>query len=203
MRWRVPSRNAGRPCQLLLSSDIVLPALRPGNIQGLEISGDRRCQREHGRDHEQNAKTAFDFSLKHLKKRTVTWAGQATLATQGPLDLRKSSRKRVCWESDEDFALLVAQAQAKHDASQLFISHADQPIAGQEHVENEWTKRRGRTKKTAKMLKGQLMLQQCPPAPAPLLTHTATSPCESSSALRRKLERARLRATCCGYCPSH
>ena len=33
----------------------------------------------------------------------------------------------------------MAQTQAKHDASQLFISHADQPVAGQEHVEHEQT----------------------------------------------------------------
>ena len=35
--------------------------------------------------------------------------------------------------------MLVAQAQAKHDVSQLFISHADDPFAVQEHVEDEQT----------------------------------------------------------------
>ena len=35
--------------------------------------------------------------------------------------------KHVSWESDEDFARLVTQAQLMHDANQLFISHADQP----------------------------------------------------------------------------
>ena len=66
----------------------------------------------------------------------------------------------------------MAQAQAKHDASELLISHEGQPVAGQKHVEDEQTildldEEGGR--KTAKMLKGQLMLQQCPPAPATTL----------------------------------
>ena len=58
----------------------------------------------------QNIETAFGFSLKHLKKSTVTWAEQATLAIQGRPDLRKSAWKHVSWELDEDFALLVAKA---------------------------------------------------------------------------------------------
>ena len=33
----------------------------------------------------------------------------------------------VSWESDEDFARQVTQAQVMHDANQLFISHSDQP----------------------------------------------------------------------------
>ena len=58
-------------------------------------------------------------------------------------------------KSNEDFALLVAQAQAKHDASELLISHEGQPVAGQKHVEDEQTildldEEGGR--KTAKML---------------------------------------------------
>ena len=82
----------------------------------------------------------------------------------------------------------------RHDASQLCIIHAD---AGQERVEDEqtifdldedgeeegssiWTKRERRRRDTAKMLQGHLMLQQCLPAPAPLLTQEApwsTSAC--------------------------
>ena len=55
------------------------------------------------------------------------WAENPTLDIQKRTDLRKSAWKHVSWESDEDFARLVTQAQVMHDANQLFISHADQP----------------------------------------------------------------------------
>ena len=73
----------------------------------------------------QNIKTTFDFSLMHLKRRSVGWAEKATLHDR--TDLRKLAWKHVSWESDEDFARLVTQAQVMHDADQLLISHADQP----------------------------------------------------------------------------
>ena len=55
------------------------------------------------------------------------WADKATLDIQKRIDFRKSAWKHVSWESDEDFARLATQAQAMHDANQLFFSHADQP----------------------------------------------------------------------------
>ena len=63
----------------------------------------------------------------HLKRRSMVWVEKATLDVQNRTDLRKSAWKHVSWESDEDFARLVTQAQVMHDANQLFISHADQP----------------------------------------------------------------------------
>ena len=75
----------------------------------------------------QNIKTTFGFSLMHPKRRSVVWAEKAALHVQNRTDVRKLAWKHVSWESDEDFARLVTQAQLMHDANQLFISHADQP----------------------------------------------------------------------------
>ena len=75
----------------------------------------------------QNIKATFDVSLMHLKRRSVVWAEKATLHVQNRIDLQKSAWKHVSWESDEDSARLVIQAQVMHDANQLFISHRDQP----------------------------------------------------------------------------
>ena len=75
----------------------------------------------------QNIKTAFDFSLMHLKRRSVIRAEKATLDIQNRTDLRKKAWNHVSWETAEYFERLVAQAQVMHDANQLFISHADQP----------------------------------------------------------------------------
>ena len=65
----------------------------------------------------------------------------------------------------------MAQAQAKHDASQLYISHATNPLLDRSmsrmsKPSSIWTKRWRRRRRTAKMLKGQLMLHQWIPAPA-------------------------------------
>ena len=57
----------------------------------------------------------------------MVWAEKATLHVQNSTDSRELAWKHVSWESDEDFARLVTQAQLMHDADQLFISHADQP----------------------------------------------------------------------------
>ena len=76
----------------------------------------------------QNIKTTFDFSLVHLKRRSVVLAEEATVHVQNRIDLRKSAWKHVSCESDEDFGRMVTQAQVMHDADQLFISHADQPV---------------------------------------------------------------------------
>ena len=153
----IPARATSycQPCDLAIPKDwkSVVAGAASESLAGTLVTG-------------QNIKTALDFSLVHLKKRTVTWAEQATLAILGRLDLRKLAWKHASWESDEDFALLVAEVQAKHDASQLFISHADQPVAGKEYVSrtskasSTWTKRRRRTKAAKIMFKGQLMLQQ-------------------------------------------
>ena len=75
----------------------------------------------------QNIKTAIDFTLMHLKRRSVVWAETATLDVQNRTDLRKSVWTHVCWESDEDFVRLVTQEQVMPDANQLCISHADLP----------------------------------------------------------------------------
>ena len=89
----------------------------------------------------QNTKTAFDFSLMHLKRRSVVWAEKATLDVQNRTDFRKSAWKHVSWESHEDVARLVTQAQVMHDANQLLISHADHPadapVAGCDTIDEQ------------------------------------------------------------------
>ena len=70
----------------------------------------------------QNIKTTFDFSLMHLKRRSVVWAEKATPRSEQ--NRPPEVGKHASWESDEDFARLVTQAQVVLDADKLFISHA-------------------------------------------------------------------------------
>ena len=107
--WPPPKAKAGKPNRQALWLRAIYAEVRVG------------------RSLPDGVKTAFDFPLMHLKRRSVMWAEKLTLDIQNRTDLRNSAWKHVSWESDEDFARLVTQAQVMHDANQLFISHADLP----------------------------------------------------------------------------
>ena len=65
----------------------------------------------------QNIKTAFDFSLMHLKRRAVIRAEKATRDIQNRTDLRKKAWNHVSWETAEDFERLVAHIAAPSSSS--------------------------------------------------------------------------------------
>ena len=150
----------------------------------------------------QNIKTTSDLSLMHLKRRSVVGAENATLHVQNRIDLQKSARKHVSWESDEDFARLVTQARVMHDANQLFIPHADQPAEmHQPRVatpstntpSSTWTKRKSQRRRR----KRRTNVLQHPPVPATLVQPssangqwTSSWPCASSMAKDPRVKRA-------------
>ena len=84
-----------------------------------------------------------------------------------------------------------------HDASQLFISHADQPVAGQEHIDHEQTifdlDEEGGEEEDSEDVEGPVYAAAVPSSSSTLLTQeapqstsacwTASSPGEASMAL--------------------
>ena len=87
----------------------------------------------------------LDFSLMHLKSRSVVWQRRqrrrrSTFRTEPTSGSWRGNMS--VGNQDEDFAWLVTQAQVMYDANQLFISHADQPAdtpaAGCDTVGMKW-----------------------------------------------------------------
>ena len=103
-------------------------------------------------------KTTFDFSLMHLKRRSVVWAEKATLHVQNRTDLRKLAWKHVSWETAEDFARLLAQAQVATPST-------NKPSS-------TWTKRKSQRKRKTRTRRKVL---QRPPVPASLLPRVQPS----------------------------
>ena len=88
----------------LASIHRVLPALRRGHVQDVEICADSCCQRELRQERRGWPEHQDHIGL--LKRRSVVWAEKATLHIQNRIELRKSAWKPVSWESGVDFARL-------------------------------------------------------------------------------------------------
>ena len=156
-----------------------------------------------------------DFILMRFNNRTVTWAEQATPATQGRSDRhgnmlvgRLMKISRSWWHMRRRSTTPVNSSSPTQTS----------PVGGKENAEDEQTifeldEEEDEDEGSEDDFEGPV-----DGAAAPSCSSTAhpqeasqsigacwsaSSPCESCTSLGRKFERARFRATRCGYCPLH